>query len=908
MNPPYLHHEYKDPQYLENKYLGYTAGTVQNSFYYSIRSIQYAYGNKLTDIETLKMQILEKLKLSIIKFKLIEQFQGCKNTYDTFIKKLNNGILPVDPQFQIIELTAQIMSRPFIIISSLPRHKSNQLIKFEAHVQKPPFIFGLQEHDGLEIFLPYFINKAGAFDIKQIKPSFQIVSFWSKAISEQDKKRPIIEKELFAILASLHAMKPMIGQSELLLLTDSKPLFLLYSNPVSESSSKLCRWGAKLAEYPNLTIRFISTKYNLADFLTRDYNITKPDLKRLPLQNINVSNLDDYIEQYREFTIPQWKEFVKNHQHLLTINKNTKTKTILSLTTMNENIKKITEPLKDLKTKMEPTMIAAAQQKEFDHILNEIRTAPNMEGEYKNKTYKVIAGLLYILHDNHFKLYLPESMEGLYIAFHHLTQGHIGIKPMLTALSHLYFPEKTRKITNLCQSCYPCSLQNYATKQIALGSYPVPDYFFQYASMDLIENLPANNTYSHILLIVCPLSKFILCYPLKNKTPDMIMYHFIYGLYQFVNVKYLLTDNAKCFTDKKLLMLLATLNIKKIQLAAQHPSSNGIAESFVKKVKYVLKKTLAKFDEYSWMDILPLIVKQLNSTVNPLTKFSPLELLHGPNTQMSQAALHDRPWNKLYPLLRNHRTEVEQKQIKTEQIIENIRDQIKLQKITQTTVLNKNRKFPDYTVGTYVFVKDRYIQAGTTRPLKTTYSDDPWVILAVKQTTLLVRRLSDGFTTTYGMDAIKKYSRLDPQFSTLPISVREVLMNEFLDLQQSHYSVLRKHATLDLPQGMELFTISEDQNKPEDNTKTNIPQDTDTHTSTINKLPISINNNMQQTQQVAMQNTKPNETKRKKQNTNKEIQNIRVTRTSERLKLQKKDSESDSTDSDEEKKQVKFAF
>ena len=99
MNPPYLHHEYKDPQYLENKYLGYTACTFQNSFYYSIRSIQYAYGNKLTDIETLKMQILEKLKLSIIKFKLIEQFQGCKNTYDTFIKKLNNGILPVDPQF-----------------------------------------------------------------------------------------------------------------------------------------------------------------------------------------------------------------------------------------------------------------------------------------------------------------------------------------------------------------------------------------------------------------------------------------------------------------------------------------------------------------------------------------------------------------------------------------------------------------------------------------------------------------------------------------------------------------------------------------------------------------------------------------------------------------------------------------
>ena len=107
-----------------------------------------------------------------------------------------------------------------------------------------------------------------------------------------------------------------------------------------------------------------------------------------------------------------------------------------------------------------------------------------------------------------------------------------------------------------------------------------------------MENLPANKRYEHILLIVCPLTKFILCYPLKDKTSNMVIFHIIHNIYQFANIQYILSDNGPCFSSKEFLTVITALNIKKIRLSALHPQSNGLAEAHIKKVKTILKKNM----------------------------------------------------------------------------------------------------------------------------------------------------------------------------------------------------------------------------------------------------------------------------------------------------------------------------
>ncbi len=142
----------------------------------------------------------------------------------------------------------------------------------------------------------------------------------------------------------------LIGNSDTLCLTDSKALFLLFSNPVSKSVSKLARWGMKLhLTYPNLKFRFISTHDNFADYLTRDYCATKHDLKRLALHNFHLSDLSPHIDPLREFTIPEWQTFVREHEHLLRyLDPSSTTLKQISMASMSKTVK-------DMQTFLSPT-------------------------------------------------------------------------------------------------------------------------------------------------------------------------------------------------------------------------------------------------------------------------------------------------------------------------------------------------------------------------------------------------------------------------------------------------------------------------------------------------------------------------------------------------------------------------
>jgi hypothetical protein len=591
LDPPLQILPFKDPAYLNHEYLGYTEETYKNSCFHAVRSVQYIYGNALLTFEQIKSFIKEKFHKHIIKIKLLSDFNNDQNKLKMFLKPLENNIFPVDDNLHMITLIAQLLSRPVIVISSLPKHENKEIFKFENQIQKPPIILGVHQKNNTLIFMPYYINKQASFPLSEIKDRFQIVTFLSKAIAPKDYNKDIMHKELFGLMSALATLKPLIGQSNLLVLTDSKPLFLLYSNPVTQSSSKLCRWGLKLSsEYHNLKLRFISTRHNLSDFLTRDFNIKPPDLVRIPLKNINVPNLNDYIDPYASFTIEEWKTFVKKNEHLITIKPDTAPVSVNFISKSINNMNKVIDPLKHLHDKMSHANIIQEQEKEFSNIINYLITQPDMEATKAGKTFKLQDGMLYSYENSLLRVFLPESLEGIFISFTHLAHNHLGIAGMTAALKHLDFPRKSYKIKHLAERCYGCALQNLKTTKYILGSYPTPDFPFQYIHCDLLENLPPNKTYEHILVIACPLSKFLLCYPLKNKTSPMAVYHIIYNLYQFTNLQYIITDNGPIFNSKEFLTPLATLNIKKIRIASLNPASNGFCEAYVKKVKYCLKK------------------------------------------------------------------------------------------------------------------------------------------------------------------------------------------------------------------------------------------------------------------------------------------------------------------------------
>ena len=150
------------------------------------------------------------------------------------------------------------------------------------------------------------------------------------------------------------------------------------------------------------------------------------------------------------------------------------------------------------------------------------------------------------------------------------------------------------------------------------------------------------------------------------------------------------------------------------------------------------------------VQLLPIIIKQYNSTVCLKTIFSPLcfytvypfpipflfSLIHHQNScfhywKITSPLLKRNSW-KNKPLLLYQRSLAEEKD-----------------RITSQLKLNKYKISTSFHEGDYVFCKDNSYTPGTSCVLRTTFSHDLYVFLQVKPTSLVLQRLADGFTTIY---------------------------------------------------------------------------------------------------------------------------------------------------------------
>ncbi len=129
-------------------------------------------------------------------------------------------------------------------------------------------------------------------------------------------------------------------------------------------------------------------------------------------------------------------------------------------------------------------------------------------------------------------------------------------------------------------------------------------------------------------------------------------------------------------------------------------------------------------------------------------------------------------------------------------------------------MVNKNKKHRDFNIHDIVFVEDRKIIPGASRPLKTLYSPSPYVVVRVQPTSTVVRRLADGFESLYANNMLKRYTPLDPAFAHLPRPVANIIRNKFEHLDTLMFDIIRRYDTFSEPQGL---ILNNDENEDFEN-------------------------------------------------------------------------------------------
>lgn len=108
----------------------------------------------------------------------------------------------------------------------------------------------------------------GAILLQKDKKRKHIIAYASRALSDVERRYSQTEREALAIVWSCKHFHLYIYGKEFTMVTDHKPLELIWNNPRSKPPARIERWGLRLQPY-NLKIEYRKGTDNPADYMSR---------------------------------------------------------------------------------------------------------------------------------------------------------------------------------------------------------------------------------------------------------------------------------------------------------------------------------------------------------------------------------------------------------------------------------------------------------------------------------------------------------------------------------------------------------------------------------------------------------------------------------------------------------------
>ena len=179
-----------------------------------------------------------------------------------------------------------------------------------------------------------------------------------------------------------------------------------------------------------------------------------------------------------------------------------------------------------------------------------------------------------------------------------------------------------------CQKCQQCNSQVVKYNQ---GQFQVPKAPMDFISMDLIGEFhpPTAEGYKYALTVICMLTGFTWCIPVKSKmAKDIVEAYMKEVYYKYGGSRKILSDNGTEFKNELFTTVAKKLGVEhKIYSPPFHPQSNGRIEGFHHFLKACLAKHVCKTKE--WSEIVPMACAAYNFFPNEHSRESPFFLMFG---------------------------------------------------------------------------------------------------------------------------------------------------------------------------------------------------------------------------------------------------------------------------------------
>lgn len=402
--------------------------------------------------------------------------------------------------------------------------------------------------------------------------SQQIIAYASRALTDTEKRYSQTEKEALAIVWAVEHFHLFLFGSEFTLVTDHKPLEIIYGQNRAKTSARIERWVLRLQPY-SFKIIYKSGKSNPADYLSRHPT------------NESRRKQEKMTEQYI---------------HFITQNSVPKAMTLQEIIKATNSDSTLTELRDAIKTNKWDSPII----KPYKPVRNELTTTT--QGIILRGT----------------RIVLPAALQQRAIDIAHET--HLGMEKTKALIrGKIWFPQIDQRIKNTIEQCISCQAVGQANRPEPLRMTEMPESPWSTLHVDFYGPLPSSE---YLLVVVDRYSRFPEVEIVHSTRASVVIPKLdkIFSVHGIPDT--LISDNGPPFNGDHYARYLNALGIQAKYSTPYWPQGNAIVERFMRPLGKALKT--AKLEGRPWRQELSRFLLQYRITPHCTTGVPPSELLY----------------------------------------------------------------------------------------------------------------------------------------------------------------------------------------------------------------------------------------------------------------------------------------
>ncbi len=485
----------------------------------------------------------------------------------------------------------------------------------------------------LEIVLVSDASKDGVgATLYQINGSkWEVIGYFSKALSRADQRRPMRVKELLGLVYAIRSFEYYLINATFTAISDHKSLLYLYREHLrTKLDAKLTNIFFYLQNF-DFKIKHAAGSSDVmasADCLSRIPGSTLEEMEEI----INQNDIPDRIFTTLHFPEKSGKEKEPMRYYLRSLAKQSRNE--IEETNEVTNEPEIDDTSEKAILKFEDYNLTHSEmlkQQENSSFVQNMKKKLEIRTKSSTKKYELNDGLLYNISKSSKRIILPENIGIEFLKYLHVSYGHCGSKQLSKlASTHVFIPNLHENIAIICRQCVDC-LRNKSQKGLRPSLIPKRSFEsvpWTKTGVDLFDlgKTDCNNK-RYLVTMVDHLTGFVEGVPISNKTDklvgkamlEMILRHGITGR--------IVTDNGREFGEN-FKEVLDKFRIIHVRTAAYQSRSNGKCERIHREI--VAKLKLLDTNRQKWSQNWPFVQFMPNNLPKTsLDGLSAAEALYG---------------------------------------------------------------------------------------------------------------------------------------------------------------------------------------------------------------------------------------------------------------------------------------